>query len=145
MAATKTKNGARNGGEPVNKITGADRARREDLILKMLRVGVPRSTAVEAGEISVPTFHKWIKKDENEFAARVAAAEADAEYSLVSKIVKQAGYSWRAAAWILERRWPEHWATLSERKRANDDGDEDEPENPLAEFDELAERRVKSA
>jgi hypothetical protein len=52
----------------------------------------------------------------------VQAAQADAEASLVARmtLAAQRG-SWRAAAWLLERKYPERWGErvgLSEAGRA---------------------------
>jgi hypothetical protein len=78
-----------------------------------------------------------------EFRVAVDQARAEAEAILVSRISKaaQAG-SWRAACWLLERRNPEKWASMSERNRADNDTTETEaPPDPLSRVDELAARR----
>ena len=41
------------------------------------------------------------------FAEKVQMAHANAEVSYLSYIRKHAGRTWQAAAWMLERRWPE--------------------------------------
>ena len=71
---------------------------------------------------------------------RLAAAleQLLAEPRLVAEIVKASKSNWRAAAYLLERTYPERWATISRRP-------DEEPQtrvDPFAEFvDELAPRR----
>lgn len=47
--------------------------------------------------------------------------------------------SWNAAAWLLERKWPERWAKRAKPKPAPE---REKPADPFAEIDELAERRA---
>jgi hypothetical protein len=56
--------------------------------------------------------------------------------SLVATMQRQARTSWRAAAWMLERRWPERWG----RDRALAPEGDDEPD-PLDALDDVAARR----
>jgi hypothetical protein len=73
---------------------------------------------------------------------RLAAAleQMLAEPRLVAEIVKASKSNWRAAAYLLERTYPERWARISQRS-------DEEPHtrfDPFAEFefaDELAPRR----
>jgi hypothetical protein len=59
------------------------------------------------------------------------------EHELVQAIARAAEQNWRAAAWLLERRYPERWSVARKPSTlpAFDAGD------PFAEIDELAERR----
>ena len=62
-------------------------------------------------------------------------AEATSEPRLLIYVAQAARSNWRAAAWLLERRWPERWARGGESELAP-------PTDPLfAEVDELADRR----
>src|SRR4029453_3632109 len=42
--------------------------------------------------------------------ARIAAAMAEAEAIDVARMNRAAAKDWRAASWLLERRWPERWS-----------------------------------
>jgi hypothetical protein len=61
--------------------------------------------------------------------------EALSEPRLVVYIAKAAQTNWRAAAWLLERRYPQRWAYGSQPEVAPD------PADPFVEVDELAARR----
>lgn len=63
--------------------------------------------------------------------------EATSEVRLVGLVARAASTNWRAAAWLLERRYQERWAPQrAESARPLISGDD-----PMAEFDELVERR----
>ena len=49
--------------------------------------------------------------------------------------------SWQAAAWILERRWPERWARPPRRQEEPSQSAEPIADDPFGEVDELAARR----
>jgi hypothetical protein len=88
----------------------------------------------------------------NAYAARQRAARtalvvelpvrdgALAEQTLVQAIERAAADPWRAAAWLLERRWPERWSTSRKPPTASGDVDEFDP---FAEVDQIAEQRRK--
>jgi hypothetical protein len=62
--------------------------------------------------------------------------EAELEINLVEVLMTAAAKGqWRAAAWLLERRWPERWAP---GRRAPTPAPFSEADNVFAEFDELA-------
>jgi hypothetical protein len=67
---------------------------------------------------------------------------ATSEVVLVGIVAKAASTNWRAAAWLLSRRWPERWGSV---RRPVDDEPTPAPApsepDPFAEIDELAERR----
>jgi hypothetical protein len=64
--------------------------------------------------------------DETRLLAQVAAAAARGQ--------------WRAAAWILERRYPERWSAPA-RTKPEPEPEPVAPDDPFTEVDELAKRR----
>ena len=44
------------------------------------------------------------------FATALEKAEATAEAGFMAKILRHTEKQWTAAAWMLERRWPDRWA-----------------------------------
>jgi transposase len=100
----------------------------------LIRAGNTVEVAAEAAGISEATFYAWMARGEQsrasdrpyrEFRAAVEQARAEAEATLVTRIAKAAANgSWPAAAWLLERRYSERWAKVTERNRASRDEDE---------------------
>lgn len=68
--------------------------------------GMPLRVAAVAEGISEASLHRW-RKEIPEFAEMVEQAIAVSEAKLIQKL--STNEDWRAAAWILERRFPEHW------------------------------------
>ena len=67
------------------------------------------------------TFYNWLKKGEAaksgvfcEFFDAVSRAKADSALRLVSQITLQAPTDWRAAAFLLERRFPDDYGKRTE-------------------------------
>ena len=98
-------------------------AETQERICQLVRLGIPAREAAEAAGISERTLHNWQERRVG-FRRAVEQARAEAEASLVGRVQKaaQAG-SWRVAAWMLERQWPERWAPVSDRERLAGDLD----------------------
>ncbi len=61
---------------------------------------------------------------------------AQAEVHAVLEIRKAGAKNWQAAAWYLERRWPERWGRTS-RERAVESKDRPSPEQLAAQIREF--------
>ena len=75
---------------------------------------------INAG-VTYATFYNWLEKGEvaksgvlMEFFDAVSRAKADSALRLVSQITLQAPTDWRAAAFLLERRFPDDYGKRSE-------------------------------
>ena len=99
-------------------------------IVEALRLGVPQTTAVTYARISKSTYYRWLKAAEGpdapqefrDFRDAVAAARAEAEVRAVAIIQNASPKSWQAAAWFLERSFPEHWARKDRREITGSEG-----------------------
>ena len=88
-----------------------------DIITEALQGGNTRRTAAAYAGISPRTLQRWLKRgreeDEGEYVdllRHVEMAEADATVCMVAAVMKAAqSGEWRAAAWWLERRYPDDW------------------------------------
>ena len=113
-----------------------------ELIVTMLRAGNYVDTAVSAAGVARSTYYDWLRRGDpagtdpadevyRVFRDRIEKAQAEGEARNVALISKQAPSDWKAAAWILERLYPERWARASQRsegdKGSGDDGTSDDP------------------
>jgi hypothetical protein len=127
-------------------------------LVAMLRAGNYLHVTLNAVGVSRQAFHDWMKRGRSgapedaeftELRGRVEQARAQGEARAVAQIAQAAATSWQAAAWMLERQYPERWGRVSVRYR-----DEEGPPpaaavpvdqtDPFAEVDELAERRRRN-
>jgi transposase len=76
----------------------------QERIVTALRAGNYRETASRHAGISYMTFRRWEMKGE-----AIKKAEADAEVRDLELISKAAEEQWQAAAWKLERKYPQRW------------------------------------
>ena len=77
-------------------------------VCKAIRHGATYQAASEAAGIAYSTFNDWHKDPRPrfvKFSEAIRRANADAQLDLLAKIGNQADKDWRAAAWILERRF----------------------------------------
>ena len=86
-------------------------------ICRTIRSGAYIETAAAYAGITKETFYKWLKRGKKdssgpyrEFSDAVGKALAEAELRDILRIDKAAESQWTAAAWRLERRFPERWA-----------------------------------
>ena len=93
----------------------------QDIIVDGINAGLTlRLTCARAG-VGRTTFYDWLEKGEAaksgalmEFSDAVSRAKADSALRLVSQITLQAPTDWRAAAFLLERRFPDDYGKRSE-------------------------------
>ena len=104
--------------------------KRHQTIIKMVERGHYEVTAAKAVGISQNTLGKWMQKGReeqvgiyNDFMVALEEARAKGESMLVDHVVGAvANGDWRAAAWILERKYGEHWRKKSEVAVTGKDG-----------------------
>jgi hypothetical protein len=117
-------------------------------------IGAGNHIEVACRAVSLPrrTFNDWMARGESSaprdqlyrrFRDRIGEARARGEVRLVSEVSKAARENWAAAAWMLERAYPERWARVSQRAQVQqpEAAPEPRPADPFDEVDELASRR----
>lgn len=123
-------------------------------ILRVLRAGGHMDTAAQAAGIAVRTLHGWLQRGTSDdvrdapfrqFREAVEQTMAESETRNVAIIATAAQSNWQAAAWLLERTYPERWARPSQRAAFETGEPAAAPEDPFAEVDELATRRRRHA
>lgn len=82
---------------------------RIELILENLRKGITKKAACSQAGIDRNTLYRWCETDK-ELAAEVEAAIDVSQSVLVNAVITASFTDWRAAAWMLERRFPESFA-----------------------------------
>ena len=90
-------------------------------IAKMVEMGTPSKYVAQAVGVDVTTWYKWLQRGEKakkgiyfDLFKAVKKAEGRAIERNVSIIQKAAIDNWQAAAWWLERRYPEEFGKKSE-------------------------------
>jgi hypothetical protein len=107
-----------------------------DEIGRLVAAGARAEEAAAAAGVSRTSYYRWMAAG-GELRDRVERARAESEVVLVIRIARAAERgSWQAAAWLLERQWPERWARPAHRPP------ESEPplEDPFADVIALAKR-----
>ena len=82
--------------------------------LRLCRDGLPDCQIAAALGVRAETFSIWRNhpKTENQIQLSKAMKKADAEReaALVTRIMRASDDTWQAAAWLLERRYPDRYA-----------------------------------
>ena len=93
----------------------------QDLIVDGINAGLTLGLTCARAGVARSTFYDWLEKGEAaksgalmEFSDTVSRARADSALRLVSQITLQAPTDWRAAAFLLERRFPDDYGKRSE-------------------------------
>ncbi len=87
-------------------------------ILHALERGATQTAAAAYGGITEETFHDW-HRDKPDFAQRVQEASHRGQVKLLETIWtagEEEKGGWRAAAWILEHRWPMDFAIAAQSR-----------------------------
>ena len=82
-------------------------------ILMAVRAGNYPEVAARLAGICPATYYRWNRDPRRPYAAFRAAldmADAECEAMVIGNLAKLSRTSKRAAAFLLERRWPEKWA-----------------------------------
>lgn len=89
---------------------------RQRLIATAIAAGNSRDMAARYAGVAPQTMFIWLAKGRaatsgmyHDFAEAVEKADADATVTAVANIRQAMRDSWQAAAWWLERRWPDEW------------------------------------
>jgi hypothetical protein len=128
-------------------------------LVSLLRAGNYTAVAVRACGISRALFYQWLDRGVSDDPAdaeyvvlreRVELAKAEGEARNVAAIAAAARENWQAAAWLLERQYPDRWGRSSVRMRDTPEDAEQvertaDPNDPFAEVDQLAEMRRRRA
>lgn len=92
-------------------------------LLQALAAGNYYEPACAYAGIDYSTFRRWMLRGEKEskgefceFCEVVQRAIAQSEIASVAKIKKAEEDDWRAAAWLLERRFSDRWASTQKVK-----------------------------
>lgn len=78
-------------------------------ICAILNMGCSRKTAAKYVGCSVDTIRNTARRDE-QFRTQLRKAESNLEINQLRNIQDAAKKYWQAAAWVLERKYPEHYA-----------------------------------
>ena len=84
-----------------------------EAVLRAVRMGLHPDRAAEAAGVA-PSTMRMHKKRNPQFVTALKEAAAEAEKSYLGRIIQHSENQWTAAAWILERRWPERWRKRDE-------------------------------
>jgi transposase len=100
----------------------------QELICSLIASGNYASVAASAAGISEQTFYSWMERGRNkekkflEFLEAIKKAESDAETYRVGRIVAASAEHWTAAAWWLERKFPDRWGRKERHEHTGKDG-----------------------
>lgn len=104
-----------------------------DTICQYIRAGSYMVQAANAAGVAKRTVNIWLKHAEEsreknvvdrytEFADAVELAIAEAEARDVAVISNAAMHDWKAAAWLLEKKYPKRWGSRREIELTGKDG-----------------------
>jgi len=126
-----------------------------DELVEILSAGNYIETACRSVNLPRGTFDTWHAKGRRgekpyaDFVERIDQARALGEIAKVAKVTAAADDDWRAAAWLLERQYPDRWGKASITARPHratqpppvEKKPEPVADDPFGEVDELARKR----
>lgn len=97
--------------------------------LRLCRAGLPDCQIAAALGVRAETFSVWRNHPKTENQAQLSKAlkkaDAEREAALVTRIMRASDDTWQAAAWLLERRYPDRYAKpvrpVEDKSAARDD------------------------
>lgn len=92
-----------------------------ELVCEAIELGATYELAAKYAGISYQTFNEW-HKSKPVFSEALERAEGRAALKWLSKIEQQAQDDWRAAAWKLERRYPQQYGKVTHEHVGGGDG-----------------------
>lgn len=101
-----------------------------DMLIAGIRNGLPYELAAEAAGIGTSTFYNWQRGDfprgadkalKVEFLDALTRARGESAFRLAGLINRAATDDWRAAGWLLERRFPGDFGKDADLHRRLDD------------------------
>lgn len=102
----------------------------EAKILAAVRAGCYPTPAVEMAGVHKTTFYSWRERGEAgeepfaSFLDRLKKARAEGHVALVARIRQAADAgTWQAAAWLLERQYPDLWARRERHELSGPQGE----------------------
>ena len=82
--------------------------------LRLCRAGLPDCQIAAVLGVSKETYSRWINHpktdNQNQLRQKLKKADAEREAALVTRIMRASDDTWQAAAWLLERRYPDRYA-----------------------------------
>ena len=106
-------------------------------ICKAIETGAKLEIAARAAGIGARTLDEWLKHGRDElqadpdasgpcaaFVSKVMIASAKNEQELIGIIRKEAPKTWQAAAWLLERKFPQRYARVDRLRVSGDEVNE---------------------
>lgn len=82
--------------------------------LRLCRAGLPDCQIAAVLGVSKETYSRWINHpktdNQNQLRQQLKKADAEREEALVTRIMRASDDTWQAAAWLLERRYPDRYA-----------------------------------
>lgn len=103
---------------------------RQQKLVDAIRAGNYQETAAIYAGIGVSTFYRWMQEAAEpgastelvEFREAVERAKAESEIRAVTLINTAAQQTWQAAAWYLERSYPQRWGRFQRTEISGPDG-----------------------